>query len=262
MTIPSHLEGRLRAYAQSLLRSWPAVASKVDADDLLQEVNIELLKNPQPANEERPLKYYKTAVHNKAVDISRQNRLERADSDSAIEKASAHRRDDDPTVKLTSDADYRAWTTELQSAFGFLGQQRFDVSEVDYFAVVAVLTRSVLTKRLGKASADGPLGMVATVERLAPWKPAERGRSFRRGWPAIGDLWDTLRNDVENPPFSVGPDVLAKRLAALSNDEVVLTRDLWYQWVRRAKKWAKTSLPENTWQLAFEPLFPNKKRGR
>jgi hypothetical protein len=203
-------------------------------------------------------------LRHKSIDQYRRRRRERA-----RDKHTAAATDDgeawgDARALLR---EVRAW---LDTAVFFPSQ----ADGVDFYAVFVLELRLRWAEQVGRlsipAAAEGGAGAVAAlVDHFLPWRPWERPRRVKLGWPALADLWEHLTSCGAVPPEGRRVDAVVAavgRLApALTRAEPLLPAT-WIKWVNRGKKRFQETLPEDVWGELFARMFfdrrPRRRCGR
>ena len=100
------------------------------------------------------------------------------------------------------------------------------------------------------------------IEESLSWSQHQEVLVINKGWPPLGELWATLREDVTAPPHRVDSERLSEWVRKTAPEAAPFTADTWYQWVKRAKAQARQKMGAARWEEIFGPFLLTSKRSR
>ncbi len=242
MPIPTCFEPRKRnfiKYAARMLYE-ARITHLFDGEEIYHEALIRLSHRPE---EQWNDAYLRTTINNLIMDKIREHRnmipIE-DDLESPVEEpVDVQQSDNQKRLRMR----FSSVLTDLETRFG-----SGPVSRIDYFAVILLDLRFVVHGEMRRTQqlrdAVGYQNAADIIEAVVPWTDAQAARSFREGWPVIGDIWGWLRDPIDQNVL-----MTADRFIEIFNREAgsqsQLNQNLWYAWVNRARRQTRDwELPE------------------
>jgi DNA-directed RNA polymerase specialized sigma24 family protein len=172
---------------------------------------------------------------------------------------------EDPSAAREADAQEAAALVErdLAQVRRLLDEVRgagWSARGVDFYAVFLFYLRWALATRLSHTWVEEGAGlppgeMAGLVARCLPWRDGERRLRFRPGAPTLAELWAAVAGALDSPPYRLPVADLCAALSRLWPGRVV-TMDAWYQWVKRARDFARAQVDPALWERLFSPWLP------
>jgi DNA-directed RNA polymerase specialized sigma24 family protein len=206
----------------------------------------------------------RTVIVRRAIDVWRQQRRERA------RQASETALENQPDMTAVQEQSSREAEVVLQL---LVEQRRVVLDEmrwqpvyangVDYFGVLLLHLRLAIAERVGTEVAESDLELPDTMSylltRYLPWRAAEENLRFKPAWPTLGEIWLSLKECLDQPPYRLSIVMLCETLTRLLRGAGTVTPDLWYQWLKRSKTIAKGRIDAATWNAFFAVWLPDRK---
>ncbi len=234
------------------------------APDAIESVLAERITKYNP-EKGKLLPWCATVVCNRAGDEMRH--LER----DALGHASAGKGTDKEHDTLDEMKDTRAGVTPGEEELSLIVEQVRRLCDqvadqpkgkIDYFAVLLVQIRWVVSERIRKGLSEWELEGLGKrseiVEFLLPWTEAESQRRFREGWPRIAEIWEAMAVVMEQTDQALSFTQFQELLEKRHSEAVDLRADVWHQWVRRAKKAAHSLVGAEDWEKCLGRLLPDR----
>lgn len=97
----------------------------------------------------------------------------------------------------------------------------------------------------------------SAVDKVLPLRRKEKHLPLRKGFPTLGELWNTLENETADSDFSTTDRFIMATNICLSKmgSGSQFNRNLWYKWVSRCRQAAENQFSEDDWSRYFAPLF-------
>jgi DNA-directed RNA polymerase specialized sigma24 family protein len=137
--------------------------------------------------------------------------------------------------------------------------------KVDYFAVFLLYLRLAVVERLRQTwvpEAGLPPGaMSAAVVEVLPWRPAEEQRRLRADLPCLAEVWASLQDALDRPPYTATTGELCRVLSWLAGRPGAVTIEVWYQWTCRARHEARARIPAADWERLIASWLPRRPSG-
>jgi RNA polymerase sigma-70 factor (ECF subfamily) len=199
-------------------------------------------------------------LRNRRIDFLRKRQRDR------VRQASEARLDNEPDPAETSgqarEAAEAALATLAKDRRSLLDRMSWtpesEKTQVDFFAVLLLKLRLATADGISGVLEDGeepPDEMANLMAENWPWRKTEEGLRFKLSWPTLRKIWASLRADLNRPPYCVSIAALCEMQTKLLDGTLIVTRDLWYQWVKRAKKTAKCKIDPEDWEKFFSVWF-------
>jgi hypothetical protein len=136
------------------------------------------------------------------------------------------------------------------------------VNGVDYFAVLLLHLRLAVAAKLSEHIAERgqelPDAVSYLLARYVPWRGDEEDLRLKAEWPTLREVWSSLEEVLDRPPYRVSTAALCDVLTGLLGAGVAVTPDLWYQWLKRAKGMAKDRINPDDWDTFFAAWLPDR----
>jgi RNA polymerase sigma factor (sigma-70 family) len=202
-------------------------------------------------------------LRNRRIDFLRRRQRDRT------RQASGAKLDNEPDPVETSgqareaaDADRANFAKDLRMLLDRMSwTPESETTQVDLFAVFLLQIRLAAADDVS-SSLDGdeepPDEMAKLMAENLPWRKAEEGLRFKPSYPTLRKIWAALRTDLNRPPYCVSSLALCEMLTKLLGGKLIITRDLWYHWVKRAKEIAKGKIDAEHWERFFTAWFPDR----
>lgn len=200
---------------------------------------------------------------NRGIDLLRSRHRERT------QQASEARLANEPDLAEASgqsrEAAAEALANLVKERRAFLDQMSWrpaSAKATNYFAVFLLQLRLAMAEGIGASLDEAdelPDKMAYLLAEYLPWWKAEECLRFKSSWPTLHQIWAALKADLNRPPYCVSIAALCDLLTNLLKGKLMVTRDLWYQWVKRGKDIARNRMDPEDWEWFFAVWFPDRR---